>query len=180
MTTTIRAELAIYAIGAIETTIPQPKLVVESRRPGHLVRLTLPGAEPIEVSREDLEAALMATRAVRAAADRAIQAATDRLSDLYGDAHHQEQAARGAPPETLEVLVERAVTVGRAAMASNAQAVQGARLEGARLMRDHVAAMCAPGSYMHEAGNRHAIHETWLEIRTLDPAVVVRPAMEKG
>lgn len=65
MTTTVRADLAIVAIGAAEQSLPYPRMIVESRRPAHLVRLTIPGAEPIEVSREDLEAALAATRVVR-------------------------------------------------------------------------------------------------------------------
>jgi hypothetical protein len=46
-----------------------------------------------------------------------MESATDILSALYGDAHHAEQLARAAaPPETLAVLAERAVTMGKAAM----------------------------------------------------------------
>lgn len=110
----------------------------------------------------EAHAARCASRA-QAAADRAIQAATDRLSDLYGDPHLAEQSARGAPPETLEVLVERAVTVGRAAMAGRAQALATA---DARL---------------REMGSREEDLEAEIErLDALDPAAVVRPPVEKG
>ncbi len=65
MTADVKVTLAIYNINGKETEIPNfPRMVVESMRPPHLIRLTIEGVT-VEVARDDLTAAIAATGAVR-------------------------------------------------------------------------------------------------------------------
>lgn len=65
MTVTVRAVLTIQRIGDEDTSIPAHKRNGQADPMRRRAGLDGHGAKPVEVSREDLEAALVATAVVR-------------------------------------------------------------------------------------------------------------------